>query len=301
MFYNVENLAVFSVKSGGFKRKKEHPMIVMEAVILGVIQGLTEFLPVSSSAHLTLVPQMLNWHSPLLNSLAFDVALHAGTLLALLAFFWKDILRIIRAFVDGLAKGQPFQKTDSKLAWLIIVATLPAVAAGLAVGKQAETLLRHPVVVAGWLIVFGLIMALAEWVSKRTRSLTGMNFWQGLTIGTAQALALLPGVSRSGSTITAGLFLGFKREDAARFAFLLSLPAVLGAIVFEGKKLLHLASADQSLMSMAVGAAAAAVTGYFCIQFLLAFLQRRTLYIFTIYRLILGGIVLWWAWSHAQY
>jgi len=267
---------------------------MLEALLLGLVQGFTEFLPISSSAHLTLLPKMAGWNSPLLNSLAFDVALHAGTLVAVVIFFWKDLIRLLRSSTAGIVQGKPFENPDSRLAWLIVLGTIPAVAAAVLFGDMLEQLGRHPVWVASLLIGFGLLMALAEFFAVKKKKLPAMNTWEALTVGVGQALALFPGVSRSGATITTGLILRYERAEAARFAFLLSIPAILGAVVFEGRNLMKMAL-DQSIGILAVGVAASAISGYACIRWLIGYLQRRTLYPFVIYRLVLGAVVLWWA------
>lgn len=273
-------------------------MLLWEAVVLGIVQGMTEFLPISSSAHLTLLPQMLGWTSPLLNSLAFDVALHFGTLVAVLGYFRKDILVLASAWARGLAQGRPFAETEARLAWFIIAGTVPAVLVALFFEDALETIFRAPAVVAGWLIGAGVLLAAAERFSAKLKPMSGMTFLEALVIGTAQALALIPGVSRSGITITAGLAMGFRREDAARFSFLLALPAVAGACVMQFKDLAAVGSL-QEMLAMILGVAASAVSGWAVIAGLLAYLRRRTLYVFAWYRLALGALVLIWVWRQA--
>ncbi|MCK5243228.1 undecaprenyl-diphosphate phosphatase [bacterium] len=268
-------------------------MIFLQAMVLGVVQGLTEFLPISSSAHLTLIPELFGWEAPLMHSLSFDVALHSGTLLAVVIYFRKDILKMCQAFVRSWWDQQIRQAPETKLAWWIIIGTVPAVVAALLFKSAIETVFRAPLLVAIWLIVFGLVMALAEKYSRQERSISEMRFWDAAFIGAAQALALMPGVSRSGSTITAGLCLKLKRAQAARFAFLLSIPAILGAMVFQLKALIGMAL-EQSWGVLLLGTAAAALSGYACIKFLLAYLQKQTLYLFVIYRVILGLVVIGW-------
>jgi len=268
-------------------------MDIIEAIILGLVQGLTEFLPISSSAHLTLLPQMVGWNTPLLNSLAFDVALHFGTLIAVLIYFRNDIFKMVSTFTCSLWDYNAGREPDAKLAWYIILGTLPAVIMAVFFKHAIEGVLRTPLVVAGWLIIFGLIMAMAEAFTRKVRTVRDMKVRDAVFIGLAQALALMPGVSRSGSTITAGLLLGFKRGEAARFAFLLSIPAILGATVFHLQELLEVAL-DQLALTLLVGTIAAAISGYACIKFLLAYLQKGALYIFVFYRLALGVFVIGW-------
>jgi undecaprenyl-diphosphatase len=270
--------------------------MIWQALVLGVIQGLTEFLPISSSAHLTLLPWLFGWSSPLLNSLTFDVALHLGTLLALLGYFWRDLVRLIAAWARGLGQGRPFADPDARLAWFIAAATVPAVVFGVPFEHTIETAFRAPALIAICLMGLGLLLALAERVSARTRPLSELTLWQSLAIGTAQALALVPGVSRSGVTLTAGLALGLRREDAARFSFLLAIPTTAGAVALKLKPLVAAGLAGGS-GSLVVGVLASALVGLLVIHGLLGFLRRYPVYVFAAYRLAFGGFVLWWALS----
>ncbi|MEW6516597.1 MAG: undecaprenyl-diphosphate phosphatase [candidate division FCPU426 bacterium] len=267
---------------------------LIAALILGIVQGLTEFLPVSSSAHLVMLPQVMGLQSPLLNSLAFGVVLHAGTLVAVTVYYWRDVVRLLGAWLRSWRGGEAFRDPDARLAWYLILATLPAVLAALAWEDAFSTVFRQPAWVAVWLVVFGLVMGMAERWSGQRRDLSDLRVGEALLIGAAQALALMPGVSRSGIILTAALALNFRRGEAARLAFLLSLPAIGGSFVYELKSLLA-AGADQEWLVLAVGLLAAALTGYAAIKFLLAYLQRRTLYIFVLYRLGVGLLVLAWA------
>lgn len=266
----------------------------LAALFLGGVQGITEFLPISSSAHLAVLPQVLGWRSPLLNSLAFSVALHLGTLLAVTIYYRGDILRLLRAWFRGWTDLRSFQAPDARLAWFLLLATAPAVLAALAWEDAFTTVFRQPAWVAVWLIVFGLVMGAAERWSAQNRELTAMRWGEALLVGAAQALALMPGVSRSGIILTVALALQIRRPEAARLAFLLSLPAIGGAFVFELKSLLA-AGPDQEWTVLAAGMLAAAATGYAAIKFLLAYLQRRTLYIFMFYRIVVGAAILAWA------
>jgi len=270
-------------------------MIAWEAAALGIVQGLTEFLPISSSAHLTLLPKMLGWHTPLLNSLAFDVALHGGTLLGVVLYFRRDILSLVRAWCLSWRRSAPRENADARLAWYLFWATLPAVAAGLAFEETVATIFRKPAWVACWLIVFGVFLGLAERLSRQRKELPQLDLPAALAVGLAQALALMPGVSRSGVTLTAGLALGLKREAAARFSFLLSIPIIAGAFAVKAKDLL-LVGTPRELALAGLGAAAAAAAGFVCIRWLLDYLRRGKLYGFVWYRLLLGLVVLFWAW-----
>lgn len=254
----------------------------MQAIILGVIQGLTEFLPISSTAHLVLVPEFLGWDDALLVSLPFDVALHAGTLLSVLICFRGDIVAMLT--------------TDRRRLWLLALATVPAGVAGLVLEDYVSGVLRGPGVIGAMLIAFGAVMLVADRVGTRSRAISSMGVRDALVIGLCQALALVPGVSRSGATISAGLFMGMRREEAARFSFLLSLPVIAGAVLLEGRKLFTAAapggSVDMALVS--AGFAASFFTGMVAIRFMLRFLVNHRLDAFVIYRFVLGGFIFGW-------
>lgn len=262
-------------------------MNVIQALTLGVTQGLTEFLPISSSAHLVLVPWFLGWEDP---GLAFDTALHAGTLVAVMAYFRQDLVQLALSWVKSL---RGFDRTDpyQKLSWLVIFGCLPAIAAGLLLEGAIATVFRSPYWIAGMMIGVALLIALAEKVTQQVRSWKEMNLKDALVIGAAQACALIPGTSRSGSTIAAGLFMGLKREDAARFSFLLGFPVILGSAVFQGKKLLASPAGSEPLILL-LGVAASAISGYFCIRFLIRYLQKHGMAPFIVYRLALGLLIL---------
>ena len=267
-------------------------MGVLEAIILGVVQGVTEFLPISSSAHLLIVPWLFGWPEP---GLAFNVALHLGTLLAVVTYFWRELVAMAAGLLRGLRVRRWTADPDARLALIIAIGSIPAAVAGF-LGSDALDAYFHSggggdqaiTVSALLLIGLGLLLALAEWLARHRRELSDVNAWDGILIGLAQALALLPGVSRSGSTITAGLFLGLRREAAARFSFLLGVPAVAGAGLLEGVKLLQVGLPAEERIIFAAGTVSAAVVGYLAIAFLLRFLQRYSTMVFVAYRLILG-------------
>lgn len=259
-------------------------MNLFEALLLGIVQGLTEFIPVSSSGHLVLLHNALGANS---SDLAFDVALHTGTLAALVWFFGKDI--------GGYAKGFFVQTKQTRLARLLALATIPAVLAGVLLESAAESAFRSPRLVASTLLGFGLLMLAAEWWYKRQKShleLKALKTNQATGIGFAQALALVPGVSRSGSTITAGMVLGLDRVSATRFSFLLGIPIIFGAAV---KKLVfdwsHVAAQVEPTLFI-VGMASAFLSGLFAIRFMLKFLSNNGLEVFAYYRIALGLAVL---------
>lgn len=258
-------------------------MSVFVALLLGIIQGLTEFIPVSSSGHLVLAHELFGLEEV---GLAFDVALHGGTLLALIVFFYKDLLRLGKAL---------FVKTkDTSLAWLLLLATLPAVFAGVVLESQAESAFRSTTLVAVNLIIVACFMLGAEYYSQRREKkvpLAKTKTSQALAIGFAQALAIVPGVSRSGSTITAGLFTGFDRVSATRFAFLLGIPIIAGAFI---KTALDggLGEFQNQADVFIVGMVAAFISGLIAIKFLLKFLSNHSLAVFAYYRIGLGLLVL---------
>jgi undecaprenyl-diphosphatase len=284
---------------------------ILEAIILGIVQGLTEFLPVSSTAHLALVPWLVtrlglaNWSDP---GLTFDVALHAGTLFAILLYFWRTWIQIIRAALGG--KVVRFSETsdnqrdltpeeqrrERQLLWYMIAATIPAALAGALLEKHIETTFRAPALVASMLIIVAVIMWIAERMSKFEKPLPQIGLGDAMTVGVLQAFAVVPGVSRSGITITGGLFRNFTREAAARFSFLLSTPIIGGAALF---KLHHVMKHGLPAGEMAPGMAAfaagivvSALVGYATIAFFLRYLQTKTLTVFVVYRILFGVAIL---------
>lgn len=267
------------------------------AVILGLIQGLTEFIPVSSSGHLLFVEKLVGWDT---SKLAFDVALHWGTLVALLCFFWNDWIAILTSFGRRVFKGvlydkQPEDARTGRLFIPIVIATIPAGIVGYKLDKHIEALRdKHWILpaVAGVLALIAVVMLLAERVGQKKRAMGSMNYADYIIIGCAQALALFPGVSRSGATITAGLFRGLDRAAAARFSFLLSTPAILGAGLLMLKNLHKTGLPHGDVAVFAVGFATAAISGYFAIKFLMGYLQRGSLRVFAIYRFLLAAAML---------
>jgi len=258
------------------------------SLILGVVQGLTEFLPVSSSAHLDVIPEIFKVQSPILNSLTYDVALHGGTLLALIIFFWKKILALCKAFFTGLFNKQSRQSADFRIALYVLIAAIPAGIAGTLAGERIEDKVRdYPVIIGILMIVFGIILYLADRAGKKQKEMGAMTVLDSVLIGCAQVLALVPGVSRSGSTIMTGLFCGIKREDSAEFSFLLSIPVIAGAFLFKLKHILHTTgSGGKSIM--AIGFLAAAVSGFIAIKFLLNFVKKHSYLAFAVYRTLFG-------------
>ncbi|MFQ5946568.1 MAG: undecaprenyl-diphosphate phosphatase [Anaerolineae bacterium] len=262
-------------------------MSPLQAVVLGAIQGLTEFLPVSSSGHLVWVPWILGWEAP---GLAFDAVLHLGTLGAVLAYFRSDLGRIVVAGVRFLRDPSHRADPDGRTAWLIVVATLPAAIIGLAAADLLEELFENPGAVGWALIATGLLLLWGERVRRGGREASQLRVWEALAVGAGQALALFPGISRSGATIAAGLWRGLDRRDAARFSFLLAVPAVLGAGILQGLALLSEGDPEAG-WALALGFASALASGYAAIRVLLRYLQRRSLLPFAGYCLVLGAVL----------
>jgi undecaprenyl-diphosphatase len=258
-----------------------------QAVILAIVQGLSEFLPISSSGHLILVPHFLGWPD---QGLAFDVALHVGTLLALLIYFRRQLAAMLRAWLGSLTgRGQT---PDSRLAWCVILGTIPVAAAGLLFGSLIEEKLRNPLFVAGTLTGFGVLMWLADRCGRRERDEYSIGWQQALLIGCAQALALMPGTSRSGVTMTMARALGIGREAAARFSFLLAVPGIAMAGGWELLQLLQAEDGTIDWAMLALGTAVAAAAGYLCIHWLLAVINRIGLAPFAIYRFAVAALIL---------
>jgi undecaprenyl-diphosphatase len=262
---------------------------ILHATILGALQGFAEVLPISSSAHLILVPWLLRWPE---SGLTFDVALHLGTFLALALYFRRDIIEMAFAAVDAIA-ARSLNTPARRLPFLIIAATVPAAVVGKLLEHQVEAIFRsNPLLIAIVLILFGIILGIADIAGRKQLTLGEVKPTSALTIGLFQCLALIPGVSRSGITITAGLMLGFTRESAARFSFLLSLPIVAGAALLKSLHLIkHGIPAGEGL-PMLIGISVSAVTGYISVAFLLKFVQKRSVSPFVWYRVITGGVVI---------
>ncbi len=261
-------------------------MDLMQAVVLAVVQGLSEFLPISSSGHLILVPHFLGWGD---QGLAFDVAVHVGTLGAVLAYFRRPLVAMAVAWTRSLRSFE--LDADARLAWCVILGTVPVGIAGLAFSSLIETYLRNPLFVACTLTVFGLLMWLADRLGRQERDEYSLGWREAVLIGCAQALALMPGTSRSGITLTAGLALGLSRSAAARFSFLLAVPGIGMA---GGYELLKMVSGEASVDwgMMAVGMLVAGLTGYACIHLLLKVIERIGLLPFALYRFLIAGLIL---------
>jgi len=265
-------------------------MSLLEAIVLGIVQGLTEFLPISSTGHLRIVPAFLGWEDP---GAAFTAVVQLGTMAAVLLYFREDLIKIARAWLASVRDRERRRELDARLGWYIVLGTIPIGIFGLLFKDQIETGARDLYLIGIALIVFGLVMYVADRVGTLRRQIEQVETKDGFWMGMAQALALIPGVSRSGATISAGLFLGLDRTAAARFSFLLSVPAVVLSGLFE---LASIIGGDEGQHvgagSLVVATLLAFVVGYASIAFLLRFLTTHTLFVFVAYRVVLGAIVL---------
>jgi undecaprenyl-diphosphatase len=265
---------------------------LIQAIVLGLVQGLTEFLPVSSSGHLIVVPALLGWDDPFIESLAFSVMLHVATLLALLVYFQADWRRIIPAGLAALRDRSFNDDPDRRLAWLLAVATIPAVIAGLLLNDAVETVFREPRLVALTLVVGAVLLWLADRLGSHSKGMEGVSFPVAAGIGAAQALALIPGISRSGISISAGLAAGLDRTTAARFAFLMATPITAGAGIWELRKILAgEAGVDLPLVPLLAGMLAALLAGIAAIAVTLRFLRSHGVGVFVAYRIALAALI----------
>lgn len=272
-------------------------MDIIQAIIMGAVQGLTEFLPVSSSAHLVIVPELLGTQS----SLAFDTLLHVGTLVAVIGYFWKDITSMIKAFISSLldipkgnfkegVKEDPFKR----LTWLVVVGTIPAGLMGVLFKSEFESLFSSVTAVGFFLLITGVILWGSEWIAKKNKDKKGkdvkeVSFTNSLVIGLFQGFAIAPGISRSGSTIAAGLFSGLERKLAARYSFLLSIPAIMGAALIQTKDIV---SFDANLEVLIAGFLSAAIFSYLAVKFMMSYIQKHSLNIFAIYCWFVGALTI---------
>ena len=263
-------------------------MTWFEAIILGIVQGLTEFLPVSSTAHLRIIPAFAGWDDP---GALFTAVIQLGTMLAVVIYFWRDLVRITKTWLLSLRRPELRGELDARMGWYVIIATIPIGVAGLAFHNAIENGARNLYLIGTMLIVAGLVLLAAEAVGKRVRTLEEVGRRDAIWIGIAQALALIPGTSRSGATITAGLFLGMEREAAARFSFLLSIPAVVLSGLFGLSELLK-GDGGVSFGALTIATVAAFIVGFASIALLLRYLASHSTLIFVIYRVALGALVI---------
>ncbi len=267
----------------------------IKAAVLGIVQGLTEFLPISSTAHLRIFPAFVRWEDP---GTAFSAVIQLGTMFAVIIYFWRDLVKIYGAFLKDIFFKHKLASYDSRLAFWILVGTIPVCVFGLLFKEPIEKgMVRDLNIIAFYLIFFGLLLFFSEIIARQNRILTSVNALDVLLVGLAQSFALIPGVSRSGVTLLAGLLLGFKRAQAARFAFLLSVPAILVSGLFELYVLLTTVESMQSAQALGwnllVGTMFACISGYFAIDFLLKYLQSHKTHIFVIYRILLGALIIY--------
>lgn len=270
-------------RPGPARRVRCRAVSTLEAIVLGLVQGLTEFLPVSSSGHLRVVPALLGWDDP---GTAFTAVIQLGTMAAVVIYFWTDLWRIAGAWIGSLTDRSRRSDPDARMGWYLIAATVPIGLFGLAFKDQIESGARDLRLIAGSLIVMGLVLLLAEQVGTRRKELADLTTRDGVAVGLAQSMALVPGVSRSGATISAGLFLGYKREAAARFSFLLSVPAVVLSGLFQLKDIG--AGDGPGLVPTVVATLVSFVVGYAAIAWLLRYLTTHSTLVFVVYRVALG-------------
>lgn len=270
---------------------------LIQAIVIGIVQGLTEFLPISSSAHLILVPRALGWNDAFLLSPAFDVMLHMGTLVALIIYFWRDLVRYAIAALAALRDRRVGDDPDRRMAVLLAASVIPGALVGIALENFIDTFFRERLlVVCGLLVVGAVILFIAERAARHTHEMSDLRVRDAIGIGVAQALALFPGISRSGITISAGLFLGLKRDAAARFSFLMGTPIIFGAGLWKMRELLDGSAASFEPALLAAGLAAAAISGLAAIWLLLAYLRRASTDVFGLYRvaaaIVFGALLL---------
>lgn len=261
---------------------------IIKAIVLGIVQGLTEFLPISSTAHLRIVPALFGWEDP---GAAYSAVIQIGTMLAVVIYFFKDLLKISSKVVMNLKNKKFITDYESKLGWYIIIGTIPIIIFGLLLENLIENEFRSLYVISFSLIFFAIILGIAEKLSKKNLDLKDITLGRSLIVGFAQALALIPGASRSGVTITGGLFAGFNREAAARFSFLLSVPAVLLSGLYEFYKILPVLT-DQSALSLIVATVTSFLSGILAIELLLRYLRTHSTFVFVWYRIALGILLL---------
>ena len=266
---------------------------ILQAIVVGIVQGLTEFLPVSSSAHLILLPPLLGWDDELINSATFVVMLHMGTLVALLAYFWRDVLDLIRAGLAAIRERSLAGDPKRRLAFVLLASVIPAGLLGLALEDFIDSFFREQLIVIPFILAGGAgILWLAERYGRRDRSLEDARISDGLLIGLAQALALFPGISRSGITLAAGLFRGLDRESAARFAFLMGIPIIAGAGLWKARELVDGSAGGVDWAVLLAGVVSAAISGWIAIGVLLRYLRSHSTFIFIAYRLVAAVVFL---------
>lgn len=265
-------------------------MTLIQAIILGIVQGITEFLPISSTGHLVLVPNLLGWEIAPAAGFVFNVLVQVATLVAVFAYFWQDIVSITQITIQDLVNKEPTAHLESRLAWLLLVATIPASLIGLIFNGTFEKAFNSPIATSIFLLVTAALLVIAEHLGKRSHTLSNITWIDAIWIGISQVLALFPGISRSGATITGGMTRNLDRPDAARFSFLMSIPIMIAAGFFASFELIQIPDSIDLLPAFAAGFIAAALTGYISIRWLLKFLIKNSLKVFTIYCTAFGVI-----------
>lgn len=267
-------------------------MNLFQAIILGIVQGITEFLPVSSSGHLVIVPHLIGWQFGQQEAFIFDVLVQLGTLLAVIIYFWKDLTGILWAWLQAVIRRPSNDKVKAKLGWFLILATIPAGVAGLALKDQVEAAFSSITATAMAMIFTAIFLVLGEWLGNRNKPLSKLTWLDSLVMGTFQAMAIFPGISRSGATITGGLLRDLDRQGAARFSFLMSVPIMLAAGVIAVIDLLEVPNFVDFLPSLFVGFVVAALVGYLAIAWLLRYLANHSLSNFSIYLVLVAAVLL---------
>jgi len=266
-------------------------MNFIQAFILGIVQGITEFLPISSSGHLVIVPYLLNWKIPSEEIFPFNVLIQLGTLVSVIIYFWKDLVEIIKNFMTGIFELHPFSNEKTRLGWMIVMATIPALIGGLFFKDLVETAFESVLAVAIFLIITAILLFIADKLGKKLLTMKDVNWKTALFIGIFQLFSLLPGISRSGSTISGGVIQGLKRNEAARFSFLMSIPVMFGAGILSVKDLLAVPDLNHFLPVLLIGFITSGIVGYFSIHWLLYFLNKKSLVVFSVYCVIIAIII----------
>jgi undecaprenyl-diphosphatase len=267
-------------------------MTILQAFILGIIQGITEFLPISSSGHLVIMPFIFGWDIPAEQIFPFDVLVQMGTLLAVIIYFWKDLSNIFISLIKGIFNKKPFSNNDAKLGWYLIIATIPAVIGGLLFKDVVESAFQSIVATAIFLLVTAVLLISSEHFGKHNKELHQISWINAILIGFFQVLSIFPGISRSGSTIAGGVFQNIKREDAARFSFLMSIPVMFGAGLLSIFDLFKITNLGNFLPVLLIGFITSGIIGYLSIHWLLKFLNKHKLSVFAIYCILLSFLVL---------
>ncbi len=265
-------------------------MTIIQSIILGFVQGLTEFLPISSSGHLVIVPFWFGWNFSQQEAFIFDVLIQDATLLAVIVFFWRDLLDIVKAFISGIWNRHPFSSAEARLGWYLILATIPAGLVGISIKNYIEELFSSPLPVCIFLLLTALLLLIGDIYDKQKRDQNVFNWVDALWMGLFQALAILPGVSRSGSTITGGLTRGLDRTTSARFSFLMSIPIMLAAGLLAGIDLVQIPDLSSKIMVYIPGFIVAAITGYISIRWLLSYISKHRFWVFSLYCLLISII-----------